>query len=163
MAGPTDPRSSGVPEVGDLEASLEADGSLSQVTCTAQVPNGELNDRLQCTFGVEDGVATLDMVTEKNRAGDDGLGNLWVGTHLPGILAAEMAVSDLEQIRDVVGLESLLDEASTQAEYGYRFECPDCGHKSWGKWQQRLTVVMASKGAATALTVGPPSIQAMTP
>jgi hypothetical protein len=123
-----------VPEVKDLEASLEQDGSLSQVSLTALVPNGGEKDRLHCTFGVEDGVATLDKVTGAGYTEDEtDLGTLWVGTHLPGILAAEMAVSDLEQIRDVVGLESLLDEAQTQAEYGYRFECSECGHKSWGR------------------------------
>lgn len=133
MSGPTDARSSGVPEVSNLQASLERDGTLSQATLTALVPNGGTKDRILCRFNIQDGVASLDKVTGADHsAGEADLGTLWVTTHLPGVLAAEQAVADLEQVRDVVSISHHVEQASTQAEYGYRFECSDCGHKSWG-------------------------------
>lgn len=132
MTQKPDPRTSGIPEAGNLQARLSSSGDLEQVTVRVKTPNGDVNDSLLARFKLEDGVATLDKVTKRERGGGEkDLGTLWVSSHLPGILAAEMAVDDLEQVRDVRGMESLLAEARTQAEYGHQLRCQDCGEDVW--------------------------------
>lgn len=134
----SDPRASGVPDIGGLEASLQSDGSLSEVEVTVAAPDGDIQTHITCTFYVDEGVATLhkvekaDLSTNPRRSKE--LETFYVGTHLPGILAAEMAVEDLEQIRDVRGLMGglLLDDAETQALQGWRFQCPGCEEECWG-------------------------------
>lgn len=123
-----DPRSSGVPQVKSREASLNEYGSPVRLTIRVAVPDGEINSQIEAVFKVDEGLATLHSIDRASKSSS----KLFLGTYLPGVVAAERAAIQMHHVDEVHGVAEHLEDAQVQGKHGWRYECSDCGERAWG-------------------------------
>lgn len=137
-----DVRATGIPRVGPILARLDGLGNLSRVNVRVEMPDGEGigKRKLLLWFRIEEDsegktYARLRKITGAEGSGTDAadLHHLSMGVHLPGVVAAEDAVKDLQQVDTVVGLMDRFTMSQRQARLGHDLECRECGEQTVAK------------------------------